>query len=98
MTTNEEKIREIENKYGLCLFRMGLSHLADVGIRHLTPKNVQSAINQIEKESTEAAEQGTVLFMSPEFQRAIVHCAEELAAFSVWELFSYIKKYVYIQE
>ncbi len=98
MTPHDEKIRAVENKYGLFLFRMGLTHLMDVGIRHLSPENILSAVEQIQRESQEAAEQGKFLFMTPEFQIKIIRCAEELSAFSVWELFSYIKKYVHVQE
>jgi len=35
MSSKTQEIRAIENKYGLALFRMGLTHLVDVGIRHL---------------------------------------------------------------
>lgn len=97
---NEEKMKEIqavENKYGLVLFRMGLTHLADVGVRHLDEENVKAALSQIERDGETAKEQGVVQVMTPEFQCNIVRCAAELAAFSIWTLFEYIKKHVVIQ-
>ena len=39
-----QSIKNIENKYGLMLFRMGLSHLVDVGHRNLTDENVEDSI------------------------------------------------------
>lgn len=93
--SNEMKeIRNIENKYGLVLFRMGLSHLVDVGHRNLTDENVVESIRQIMVQGEEDAANGKISVMTPEFQCEIVRCAAELARFSIWTLFAYIKKYV----
>lgn len=88
-----KKIRNIENKYGLVLFRMGLSHLVDVGHRNLTDENIEESVRQIMAQGEEDAANG-IPVMSPEFQCEIVRCAAELARFSIWTLFAYIKKYV----
>lgn len=93
--SNEMKeIRNIENKYGLVLFRMGLSHLVDVGHRNLTDENVRESVEQIMAQGEEYAANGKIPVMTPEFQCEIVRCAAELARFSIWTLFAYIKKYV----
>lgn len=39
-----KEINNLENKYGLVLFRMGLTHLVDVGIRNLSNDNVEESI------------------------------------------------------
>lgn len=93
--SNEMKeIRNIENKYGLVLFRMGLSHLVDVGHRNLTDENVRESVEQIMAQVEEDAANGKLSVMTPEFQCEIIRCAAELARFSIWTLFAYIKKYV----
>lgn len=94
MSNEMKEIRNIENKYGLVLFRMGLSHLVDVGHRNLTDENVRESVEQIMAQVEEDAANGKLSVMTPEFQCEIVRCAAELARFSIWTLFAYIKKYV----
>jgi hypothetical protein len=96
MSSKTQEISAIENKYGLALFRMGLTHLVDVGIRHLTEVNVNENIKQIKAKGEADQANGVVTVMTAEFQCEILRCAAELAKFSVWELFAYIKKHVAI--
>jgi hypothetical protein len=93
-----QEISAIENKYGLVLFRMGLTHLVDVGVRHLTDENVKESVRQIAAKSEAEQANGVVSVMTAEFQCQIVRCAAELARFSIWELFAYIKNHVAIEE
>ena len=88
-------ISVVENEYGLVLFRMGLTHLVDVGVRHLTEENVEASIKQILADG-EADKAKGIPIMTPEFQCNIVRCAAELAKFTIWELFAYIKKHVVV--
>ena len=73
---------------------MGLTQLVDVGVRHLTDDNVEASIGQIIAEGEINKANGVVTVMTPEFQCEIVRCAAELARFTIWDLFAYIKKYV----
>jgi hypothetical protein len=98
MSSKKQEISAIENKYGPTLFRMGLSHLADVGIRHLTDENVNEAVKQIAANDEADKANGVVSIMTAEFQCEIVRCAAELATFSVWELFAYIKNHVTVSD
>ena len=88
MEKDLDKISAVENKYGLVLFRMGLTYLIDVGVRHLNDENIDEYIHQI------GVETGNASIMTPDFKREVVHCAAELAKFSIWTLIAYIKKYV----
>jgi hypothetical protein len=96
MSSRIQEIKAIENKYGLILFRMALTHLMDVGKCHLTDENVNENIKQIIAEGEAGKAKGVFIFMTPDFQCEVLRCAAELAKFSVWELFAYIKKYVVI--
>lgn len=88
------EIRAKEDKYGLMVFRMALSHVIDVGHRNFSEENVTAAIEQIKKQGDEDASNGVIKVMTPDFECAIVYCAAELAKFSIWDLLSYIKKHV----
>ena len=99
METTAEKLKEItaiENKYGLMLFRMGLTHLVDVGVRHLDDETVEESIKQIIAKGEEDKANGVIVVMTPEFQCDIIRCAAELAKVSIWDLFLYIKEFVTI--
>ena len=91
-----KKIRVVEDQYGLVLFRMGLTHLMDVGVRNLDEEAVEECIHQIMDKGEDDKAQGKISVMTPEFQCSIVRCAADLALFSIWDLFAYIKKYVAI--
>jgi hypothetical protein len=87
-------IRAIEDKYGLVPFRMGLSHLVDVGIRNLTDENIEEAFEQIRVKDKADIADGKIPVMTADFQCQIIRCASELAKFTPCTLFAYIKKHV----
>ena len=84
-----EEIRNIENKYGLMLFGMGLIQLVDIGHSNITDDYVAESVTQI-------MGQGKTSIMTPEFQCEIIRCARELAKFTPMTLFAYIKKHMHI--
>ena len=96
MADNVKEIENLENKYGLVLFRMALTHLVDVGVRHLTDENVEESIKQITAKDEVDKAKGVIPIMTAAFQIEIVRCATELAKFSIWDLFYYIKNHVHI--
>jgi hypothetical protein len=96
MKSDLKKIKELEDKYGLVLFRMALTHLFDVGVRHIEDKNaVEKSINAIMEQSEN--KDGGVPIMTPKFQCDILRCASALAEFTIWTLFAYIKKHVVVK-
>jgi hypothetical protein len=96
MADKMKEINNLENKYGLMVFRIGFTHLVDVGVRHLDDDNVEESIQQVIAKEEEDKANGIIPIMTPEFQCAIIRCAAELAKFNIWELFIYIKKHVTI--
>ena len=90
------EIAAVENKYGTVMFRFGLTHLVDVGIRHLDDETVEESLKQIIAKGKIEKFAGSVSVMTPGFQCEIVRCAAELAKFSIWALFLYIKERVTI--
>ncbi len=65
ITQRMNEIVSLENKYGSVLFRMGLTQLVDVGVRHLTNDNVEASIRQIIAEGEINKANGVVTIMTP---------------------------------
>lgn len=91
-----QTIRNIENKYGLVQFRMGLTHMVDVGHRNLGKDEVEDGVKQIIAQGEEDAANGKMPIMTPEFLCDVLRCAAELTRFSPWMLFAYIKEHVVV--
>lgn len=87
-TANKKKIESVRNWYGEFVFRGAISHLMDVGIRHLTKENVEEACKEI------MASDDTGRFMTNEFQCEIVRAAYDLAQISHTDLLAYIQREV----
>ena len=85
---NKQKIEVIRNKYGEMMFRMAISHLMDVGIRHLTEENVKETCEEIMQEDDSKA------FMTNEFKCDLIRAAYELAQISHTDLLVYIQREV----
>lgn len=86
-----KEIKAIEDKYGFYVFGMGLTVLVNTGISNFDDDSVQKNIEDIKTEAE--ASKDNSFFMTPEFKYGILCCAGELARFSPWQLFIYIKKH-----
>lgn len=63
MSNKIKAIKNIENKYGAFLFGMALTHLVDIGARHLTDFNFNEAVKQINETNAKACKESVVLFL-----------------------------------
>ena len=70
------------------IFRMAISHLMDVGIRHLTDENVEYTCKEIMKQDDSKS------YMTNEFQCEIVRAAAKLAKIEHTLVLAYIAKNV----
>lgn len=70
------------------LFRMAVSHLMDVGIRHLTDENITETCAEIMKRDD------SHWFMTNEYQCELIKTAGELAKINHIHLLNYISKEV----
>lgn len=87
-----KEIEAILNKYGEVRFRMALSHLFDVGYRHVDEESVAEAKQQIMAE-----EHNCMPVMTPEFQCMLLDIALALKQYSIWSLLDFVKSYLFIQ-
>lgn len=81
-------IDAIRNKCGEMMFRMAISHLMDVGIRHLTEETVEETCKGIMETDD------TNHFMTNEFKCSIVRNAYELAKIPHIDLLVYVQREV----
>lgn len=91
-----KEIRALEDKYGLMIFRAALTHLVDVGHRNLDDASVEEGIVQIITQGELDKADGVRPIITPEFKCEILRCATDLAKFTPWTLFAYIKKHVVV--
>lgn len=85
---SKKKIDAIRNKAGEINFRMAISHLVDVGIRHLTEENVEETCKNIMQEDDSKA------IMTNSFKCDLVRTAYELAQVDHIDLLVYIQREV----
>ena len=91
MTTyaeSKKKIEEIRNRNEV-MFRMSVSHLMDVGFRHLTKDNIDRTCAEIMQEDDDNH------IMTNEFKCDLVKTAGELARIDHIHLLVYISREVY---
>ena len=85
---SKKKIETIRSKDEV-MFRMAISHLMDVGIRHLDEESVKKCCEEIMKQDDSHS------FMTNEFQCELVKMAGELAQIPHINLLVYIQREVY---
>lgn len=83
---SKKKFDEIRNRVGEPMFRMGISHLMDVGIRHLDKDLVEETCEKIMQEDD------TGRYMTNEFKCDILRTAYDLAQISHVDLLAYISR------
>lgn len=85
---SKKKIAEIRQT-NEAMFRMAISHLMDVGIRHLTEDNVEETCKEIMQEDDSKS------FMTNAFKCDLVRMAGELAKVDHIHLLGYISREMY---
>ena len=83
------KILDEIRKRNEVLFRMGISHLMDVGIRHLDEENIKRTCEEIQEEDDSKA------FMTNDFKCGLIKVAGELAKVDHIHLLVYIQREVF---
>ena len=84
---SEKKLNEIRKRDEM-IFRMAISHLMDVGIRHLDEENIERTCKAIQEEDDSKS------FMTNNFKCDLVRTAGELAKIEHIHLLVYIQREV----
>ena len=82
---SKKKIDEIR-RYDEVMFRMAISHLVDVGIRHLDEDNIKRTCDAIQKEDDSRS------FMTNNYKCDLIRMAGELAKIEHIHLLIYIQR------
>lgn len=82
---SKKKIDEIR-RYDEAMFRMAISHLVDVGIRHLDEDNIKRTCDAIQKEDDSKA------LMTNNYKCDLIRMAGELAKIEHIHLLVYIQR------
>ena len=85
---NKKRLDLIRNNVGEPVFRMAISHLMDVGIRHLTEEIVEETCEKMMQEDDSKS------IMTNEFKCALVRTAYELAQIPHIDSLVYIQREV----
>jgi hypothetical protein len=85
---NKKKIEAIRDR-SEPMFRMAISHLMDVGVRHLTEENIEHTCKEIMQEDDNNH------YMTNEFKCDLIKIAGELAKINNIDLLTYISNEVY---
>lgn len=85
---NKKKIEAIRDR-SEPMFRMAISHLMDVGVRHLTEENIEHTCKEIMQEDDSNH------YMTNEFKCDLIKIAGELAKINNIDLLTYISNEVY---
>lgn len=90
MNSYLESKNAIDNirRYDEMMFRMAISHLMDVGIRHLDEENIKRTCEEIQKEDDSKS------FMTNNYMCDLVRMAGELAKIDHIHLLVYIQREV----
>ena len=86
---SKKKLDEIRNRNHEMIFRMAISHLMDVGIRHLDNENIERTCEEIQKEDDSKS------FMTNDFKCELIRVAGELAKIDHIHLLVYIQREVF---
>lgn len=78
-------VKEIQRKYGEHVFRMAITHLFDVGVKHLKNADVEKICQEI----LETTPKNSIL--TPELSADILRCSVELAKLPIWDVIKFIK-------
>lgn len=100
MLPSVQKVKDVETecvkKYrdGYMIFRAAVTHIIDVGFRHMTEESVKVTYETIrEKAEKLYAETGMISVMTPDFECAIVEIAFEIAKkCEIYDFMKYIKE------
>lgn len=97
---NKKILDKIRNDYacaGEIIFRSALQTTIDDGLQfYRDAQNVEAVLKQIDERHDKAEAEGKVLFMTRNFEKAIIECAAEIAQVIPYDLLLYVQKEIWI--
>jgi hypothetical protein len=99
-TESKKKLDTIRRKYnckGDIIFKTAIQNVIDYGkFTILDPSWYQCMLNDVNTNHDLAEKEGKILFMTRNFEIAILECMKELAEISAYDLMIYIQRELYL--
>lgn len=99
-TESKKKLDAIRDKYGCkgeVIFRTAIQYIAEFGQRHFNDEEwFNVMISEVDKRHDQADVEGKFLFITREFEKAILECAQEIAQIEPCDFLIYIQKEIYL--
>lgn len=99
-TESKKKMDTIRDKYGCkgeIIFRAAIQYIVEFGQNKFNDAVwFIQAMNEIDKRHDQAEAEGKILFITRDFEKAILECAQEIAQISPYDLLIYIQKEIYL--
>ena len=99
-TESKQKIDAIRDKYGCkgeVIFRTAIQYVIEYGQHNFLDEIwYRDLINDIDDRHDIAEEHGKILFMTRDFEKAILECAKDLAQIKAYDFLRYIQKEVWL--
>lgn len=96
---SKKKLDEIRNKYictGDIIFRTAIQMVVELGQNTFKDEAwFEDQINAVDDRHDAAEAVGKILFMTRDFEKAILECARDLASITVYDFLTYIKEEVH---
>ena len=97
---SKQKIDAIRSKYnctGDVIFRTAIQYMTEYGQHNFLDEIwYEDLINDVDERHDLAEEHEKILFITRDFEKAILQCAKELAQIKVYDLLIYIQREVYL--
>lgn len=91
------KIRDDYGCKGEVIFRTALQYVVECGYHLLQdPLWVQKQLDNIDVNHDEAEQEGKILFIARDFEKAIIECAAEIAKVPAIDMLQYVQKEVWL--
>lgn len=99
-TESKQKLDEIRSRYmcaGDIIFRTAIQYVVEFGTNLFKEEEFfNDNMREIDNRHDRAEAEGKVLFMTRDFEKAIVKCGRELAQIEVYDLLVYIQREVFL--
>ena len=99
-TESKQKLDTIRDKYGCTgevIFRTAIQYVVELGQNTFKDEAwYEDQLNAIDDRHDAAEMVGKFLFMTRDFEKAIVNCAKEIAEIEVYDLLIYIQKEIWL--
>ena len=97
---SKKQLDTIRDKYGCkgeIILRSAIQYIVEFGQRNLNDEQwFDSAMGGIDRRHDQAEAEGKILFITRDFEKAILECAKELAQINPYDFLIYIQREIYL--